>query len=147
VAAVRTGLVTDVEAVRLRRLNLGAGISYRLGRAFAAFVLLSAVFRFLVARHGPCLTTSMTSRPPQPSSSVGPGPTRGGVAATPDHSTQQQARHWTTRCTSGAARDTYDGVVMGVESPAVGSSAVDTMHVRVAITDVTPSNGQMIDTR
>jgi len=36
---------------------------------------------------------------------------------------------------------------MGVESPAVGSSAVDTMHVRVAITDVTPSNGQMIDTR
>jgi hypothetical protein len=53
---------------------------------------------------------------------------------------------WSTTCTSGSATDTDDGVVVGTEEQVVGTASVDTLHVRVTITDQTPSDSQIIDT-
>ncbi len=53
---------------------------------------------------------------------------------------------WTRTCTSGAATDNYVGVVVGTEPQEVGPSTVDTLHVRITITDDTSSDSQVIDT-
>lgn len=53
---------------------------------------------------------------------------------------------WSTSCTSGSATNTIEGVVVGIESQVVGSSNVDAVHVRVSITNDSPSDSQIIDT-
>ena len=51
-----------------------------------------------------------------------------------------------TLFSSDSTTDTYDGVVIGNEEQAVGTSTVDTLHVRVTITDDKPSDSQIVDT-
>jgi hypothetical protein len=53
---------------------------------------------------------------------------------------------WTKVCTIGSRVSTFVGLVIGTEQQAVGSSTVETMHVRITITDDTPSDRQRIDT-
>ena len=53
---------------------------------------------------------------------------------------------WSTTCTSGSTTNTYDGLVVGTEKQPVGTSSIDTFHVRVTITDDKPSDSQIIDT-
>ena len=53
---------------------------------------------------------------------------------------------WTKVCTIGSRASTYVGLVIGTEQQTVGSSTVETLHVRISITDDTPSDRQQIDT-
>ncbi len=53
---------------------------------------------------------------------------------------------WSKTCVNGSAIDTYDGVVIGTEPQVVGTTTVDTLHVRVTITDDVSPDLQVIDT-
>lgn len=53
---------------------------------------------------------------------------------------------WTTLCTNGDGPETHSGVVLGAEPMTVGTSPVDTVHVRVTITGDITTDRQVIDT-
>lgn len=53
---------------------------------------------------------------------------------------------WSKTCVNGSSIDNHDGVVIGVEPQVVGTVTVDTLHVRVTITDDVSSDLQVIDT-
>lgn len=53
---------------------------------------------------------------------------------------------WTTLCVNGTVPETHSGVVLGAESMTVGTTPVDTVHVRVTITDDITTDHQVIDT-